>query len=184
MKKIPFIALLMLATLFVFAQKKNESKPSPLAMSTYKYKDTYIKITYSTPSKKERDIFGALVPYGKVWRTGANEATEITFTREVKIAGQMLPAGTYSLFTIPNERKWAVIFNSELGLWGAYKYDESKNVMEATAIVSAAEETEVFKISLDPKDNIVNLSFTWDKVRVALPISLFEPLNESIKSMD
>ncbi len=184
MNKITIALCLLFVAASAMAQKKNESKPSPLAMTNYKYKDTYIKITYGAPSKKGRDIFGALVPYGKVWRTGANEATEITFTREVKIAGQILPAGTYSLFTIPNERKWTVIFNSELGQWGAYKYDESKNVMVATAIVSPAEETEVFKISLDPKDNIVNLSITWDKVRVALPISLFEPLNEGIKSMD
>src|SRR5688572_3921986 len=84
------------------------ARVSPLEVISYKYKDAYAKITYCRPSKKNREIFGTLVPYGSVWRTGANEATEITLTRDVLIMGKPVPAGTYSLFTIPQQNSWTI----------------------------------------------------------------------------
>lgn len=171
----PLMLSLVMVIIPGFAQKKNEPKPSPLAMATYKYKDTYIKVTYGAPSKKGRQIFGNLVPYGKVWRTGANEATEITFTQNVKISGELIPAGTYTLFTIPNAQKWSILLNTELGQWGAYKYDEKKDLITALGIPVPTEETEVFTISFEPKDGIVNLSMSWDRTKVSLPITLIEP---------
>src|SRR5690606_15950790 len=83
-------------------------------------------ITYCEPFKKDRDIFGGLVPYGKVWRTGANEATEITFKKDVTFAGVAVKAGTYSLFTIPEKGEWTIILNPELKQWGSYGYDKIK----------------------------------------------------------
>jgi hypothetical protein len=94
-----------------------------------RYKDTYIKITYCQPRTRGREIFGALVPYGQVWRTGANEATEITLTKDVFINGMMITAGTYSVFTIPDKEKWVIIFNKELGLWGSYNYNYKNDLI-------------------------------------------------------
>ncbi|MEQ9413416.1 MAG: DUF2911 domain-containing protein, partial [Cyclobacteriaceae bacterium] len=99
------------------ASHAQEQRTSPLSITTSRYKDTYVKIVYSQPQKKGRAIFGKLVPYGKVWRTGANEATEITITGDILVDGKELKAGTYSIFTIPNENTWTVIFNTDLGLW-------------------------------------------------------------------
>jgi hypothetical protein len=174
-----FLLLFSVALAPALAQKKSEPKPSPLAMATYKYKDTYIKVTYGAPSKKGRQIFGNLVPFGKVWRTGANEATEITFTQNVQIAGNLVPAGTYTLFTIPNAQKWTLLLNKELGQWGAYKYDEKKDVISSLGIPVPTEETEVFTINFEPKDGIVNLSMSWDRTKVSFPITLIEPASSA-----
>lgn len=97
-----------------------------------------VKVAYGQPSKKGREVFGKLVPYGQVWRTGANEATEITFAKDSKFAGQAVKAGSYSLFTIPGEKEWTIILNSELKQWGSYDYDKikSKDVLKVTAPVN------------------------------------------------
>ena len=87
------------------------------------------KLIYSRPQRNGREIFGALVPYGKVWRTGANEATEITFFKDGTFGGKPVKAGRYSLFTIPNEKTWTVILSSALDVWGAYTYDEKQDVL-------------------------------------------------------
>ena len=110
-------------------RKQVKSRPSPLAIVAIRYKDAYIKITYSQPQKKGREIFGKLVPYDQVWRTGANEATELTTTKNIQINGTLLKAGTYSLFTIPQKDSWTIIINSEVGLWGAYNYNSKLDVM-------------------------------------------------------
>src|SRR5882757_6280278 len=91
--------LCLLFPLFSFSQESDGPRLSPLALVTARYKDTYLKIVYSQPQKKGREVFGKLVPYGQVWRTGANEATEITVTRDIIINALPLKAGTYSLFT-------------------------------------------------------------------------------------
>ena len=88
------------------AQEELKPRPSPLSMVTMKYKDSYVKVTYGQPHKKGRDIFGALVPFNQVWRTGANEATEITLTSDMLIAGEILEAGTYTIFSIPGKSQW------------------------------------------------------------------------------
>ncbi|MEJ0032057.1 MAG: DUF2911 domain-containing protein [Bacteroidota bacterium] len=114
-----FLLLLLIAfSSHTFAQEAVPSRPSPLAIAACKYKDSYLKITYSQPHKRGREIFGTLVPYGQVWRLGANEATELTITREVFINGQFLPAGTYSLFAIPDKEKWTIIVSKDVGTLG------------------------------------------------------------------
>ena len=120
---IALLALVMLLPALARAQDLHPSRrPSPMGMARITVGDTYMFVVYSRPYKRGRDnIFGtekteALVPYGKLWRTGANAATQITFTHDVKVGGKPLAAGTYSLFTTPGETEWAVHFNSELGL--------------------------------------------------------------------
>lgn len=119
--------LFFLNSPFAFAEISNDSivKPqvrnSPIVIANLKTtENNYVKCTYGQPLKKGREIFGNLVPYGKLWRTGANEATEITFTTNIQIGETQLPAGTYTLFTVPNKEKWTIILNSELGQWGDF----------------------------------------------------------------
>jgi len=90
---------------------------------------TEVRIAYGRPSVRGRKIFGGLVPFDEVWRTGANEATTISFSTPVRIEGTSLDAGTYSLFTIPGPETWTLIFNSEPEQWGAYNYDSSKDIL-------------------------------------------------------
>ncbi len=93
----------------------------------------HVVIEYGRPKVNGRKIWGGLVPYGEVWRTGANEATTITFSAPVKIEGKNLAAGTYGLFTVPGESEWTWVFNSVPNQWGAFKYDQSKDVLRVTA---------------------------------------------------
>src|SRR6185369_10581652 len=103
---------------------------------------TDMTITYSRPGVKGRKIWGALVPYGQVWRTGANEASTISFSDDVTINGQKLPAGTYSLHTIPGEKEWTLIFNSVANQWGSFSYDQSKDALRVKAFPAPASFTE------------------------------------------
>ena len=100
---------LLLLPGFAFTQEAASPRPSPIQIVTARYKETYLKITFSQPQKKGRQVFGKLVPYDQIWRTGANEATEITITKDILINQQPLKAGTYSLFTIPSKDKWTII---------------------------------------------------------------------------
>ena len=93
---------------------------------------TDITVTYSRPGVKGREIFGGLVPYGKVWRTGANQATQFAVTTDVEIEGKKLPAGTYSLHTIPGPNEWTIIFNKDAGQWGSFSYDQAKDALRVT----------------------------------------------------
>lgn len=154
---------------------------SPAAVAEFKDGDFSIQLNYCQPYKKGRLIFGAyekdaLVPFGMKWRTGANEATEISFSSDVTINGQPLKAGKYSLYTIPGESSWTVAFNSKLGYWGAKPggdpFEESLDVLRATASVMTNQpEVEQFTISFTPADSLVNMNFFWDKTRITLPIT-------------
>lgn len=154
-------------------EKELERRASPLSISKVKHDDTYLKITYSRPQKKGRDIFGELVPYDKIWRTGANEATEITITQPVELAGNEVEAGTYALFTIPHKDQWTIVLNNELGQWGAYKYNKSKDYLRFKVPSKKLDETvEVFTINFSkPKNNQTTLSMKWDKTAVEIPVS-------------
>jgi hypothetical protein len=128
-----------------------------------------VSISYGQPSKRGRVIFGELEPYGKVWRTGANEATEITFKKNATFGGKPVKAGTYSLFTIPGKTKWTFILNSELKQWGAYKYNEikGKDVLQVTVPASTVSTpVEKLTITLPPG----KLVLEWDQTRVEVPV--------------
>jgi hypothetical protein len=168
----PLSLLLVFFSLHCAAQEAIAHRPSPLAIAAARYKDAYIKITYSQPQKRGREVFGSLVPYGKVWRTGANEATEITVTKDITINSVLLRAGTYSLFTIPEKDKWTVILNSEPGLWGAYNYNQKLDVFRFSVPVQHIDNPlyEVFTIKLDQKNNVADLLIMWDDTKVSIPI--------------
>ncbi len=176
MRTVIFLALLVLSGAS-FAQDAVKPRPSPMATVSSRYKDTYIKVTYSQPHKHGRVIFGELVPYGQVWRTGANEATELTVTRDVKINSLDLKAGTYSLFTIPEKSSWTIILNKDLGLWGAYNYNAKMDVLRFDVPVTPVTEFvyEAFSILLDPKNNRADLVLAWDRTKVIIPIQFQEP---------
>ena len=133
----------------------------------------FARVSYSRPAKKDREIFGKLIPFGKVWRAGANESTEIKFYQDVVIQGKKITAGTYALFAIPNEKEWTIILNSDLDQWGAYSYNEAKDVLRVTVPVKKAEEVvENFAIQFAKKtDNTVVLQLAWDTTLVELPLS-------------
>ncbi|WP_276372435.1 DUF2911 domain-containing protein [Chryseolinea sp. H1M3-3] len=168
-----FILMLLMVCAMpdIFGQEPVKPRPSPIAIIAIRYKDAYIKITYSQPQKRDRDIFGKLVPYDQVWRTGANEATEITTTKNIQINGTLLKAGTYSLFTIPQKDKWTVIINSEVGLWGAYNYNSKLDVMRFDVPVTTTDMVyESFTMQFDHRNEVADLLLYWDKTKISIPI--------------
>lgn len=167
MKQITSLAFLMVFALTtVFAKDKDRvSKHTTV-------KGDYVSVTYGQPSKKGRDIFGGLVPFGQIWRTGADEATEVTLTRGCMFAGRQVMPGTYTLYTIPNSKEWGIILNSELKQWGAYEYDKIKgsNVLEGTAEVTTLKKSvETFKIDVVAE----GIKMSWDKTSVLIPVVPF-----------
>ena len=151
--------------------KALEPRPSPMAVATLKDGDTYVKVVYNQPHLKGRKMIGDQEPYGKVWRLGANEATEITLTEGITVGGKNLAAGTYSMFAIPNENQWTIIFNSGLGQWGAYSYDESLDVLRVDVPVTKADKTyEPFTIWFSEDGSAMNMA--WGETLVAVPIKI------------
>ena len=177
MKKLVTLSFLMLAllgTTYVSAQKFSGLDKSPMDMtafpSSYKVADKAVRVTYSRPQLKGRSV-SELAPAGEVWRTGANEAPEITFYKDAKVGGTDLKAGTYSLFTIPGEGEWTVILNSNLNQWGAYSYDQKADVARAKATTTAdSESLDAFSMAFEEVDGGANLVMGWGTVRVSLPI--------------
>ena len=139
MKKILLLSAIFCYS-FIYAQIKSP-QPSPTATITQKVGVSNISVEYSRPGAKEREIFGGLVSYGKMWRTGANKATKITFNENCVFGGAKVKKGSYSLFTIPGEKEWTVVLNKNTELWGVGEYDEKNQVC---SIVSKAIETKDF----------------------------------------
>ena len=147
-------------------------RTSRVAIASFKQSGTYLKVVYGQPLKQAREIFGAVEPYGQVWRTGANEATEITTTQDILISDKMLKAGTYTLFTVPDKDKWKVMFNSELGQWGAYTYDASNDVLTTEIPVMESEKLyEAFTIKFEETKSGADMIMVWDKTQVTLPLT-------------
>lgn len=129
----------------------------------------HAKVIYSRPYKNDRVIFGELVPFGKVWRTGADEATEITFYKDVMFGGKEVKAGTYAMFTVPNKDSWDVILNKGLHQWGAFTYDDKMDVIKVKAMPKMMDdEVENFSIVFDD----ANMIMAWDKTMVAVPVKI------------
>jgi hypothetical protein len=129
------------------------------------------RIIYSRPQKNGRIIFGGLVEYGKVWRLGANEATEIDFFKPVKINGTKIEKGRYTLYAIPDTGKWTIILNKETDIWGAFNYDEKKDILRADVPVEKQTQiTEALSIVFEKAGAGANLVVVWDDVKVSLPI--------------
>jgi hypothetical protein len=132
-----------------------------------------VKVTYSRPAINGRAIFGKLVPYGEVWRTGANEASEIKFYQELEFGGKKVKAGTYSLFSIPGEKEWMIILNSDLDYWGAYTYKAKNDVVRVPAKANQLNETvENFTIQFESKgENKGVMKFAWAQTAVEVPFT-------------
>jgi hypothetical protein len=126
-----------------------------------------VALEYGSPNVKSRAIWGGLVPYDKVWRTGANEATTITISQDVMVEGKALAAGTYGLFTIPGESEWVVIFNKVPEQWGAMKYDEGEDALRVTVAPEATEFVESMMFEIDESDVV----FRWEKLAVPVTIT-------------
>jgi hypothetical protein len=139
-------------------------RPSPPATVT----GSNFVIEYSRPSLKGRKAFGELEPYGKVWRTGANEATTFEAKKDLKINGQALPAGTYALFTIPGEQEWTIIFNKTAKQWGAFKYDEKQDALRVKVKpTKTAASVEQFTIAADKAGTV---TLAWDTTQAAFTV--------------
>lgn len=186
MKKIIITALVSLfsAVLCIAQTKLPAIDKSTMDMSYYpagypvlkiqdKITDPLVaRVIYSRPLKGGRVIFGDLLEYGKVWRLGANEATEIEFFKHVKINDTKLKKGRYTMYCIPNAASWTIIINKETDTWGSFKYDEKKDIIRVEIPVQKqTESTEAFSMVFEKATNGANLIMAWDDVRVSMPIN-------------
>ena len=188
MRKTSIVFFLLFSCLFSFSQsagKAPEVDKSPMDVSYYPANYPVLKIQnkateplaarvlYSRPQRQGRKIFGELVEYGKVWRFGANEATEIEFYKDVKIGGKKVVKGRYTLYAIVNENIWTVIVNKETDIWGAFKYDSKKDVLRTDVPVQKTDDmTESMSMWFEKTASGVSLVMAWEQVRVSLPITL------------
>jgi hypothetical protein len=158
------VAFACLSSLTLSAQNK---PASPKAEASGTIGSAKVKIVYSQPSARGRKIMGGLVPYGEVWRTGANEATTIELSAPVKVEGKDLAAGTYSFFTIPGETEWTIIFNKDVKQWGHFSYKQADDVLRVTVKptkLSAAVETFVITVGSD------QIELKWENTAVPIKI--------------
>jgi hypothetical protein len=161
------------------AQERSDQFPrvSPNATVSQTIGVTPVEITYGRPSVRGRTIFGDLVPYDEIWRTGANEATTVSFAHNVQIEGQPLMAGTYSLFTIPGEDEWTIVFNRDETQWGSYNYDSSQDALRVT--VSPEEAAHSQEMMTFAFENVTNTEahavLYWADVRVPVAVTVDTP---------
>ncbi|WP_369999606.1 DUF2911 domain-containing protein [Winogradskyella sp.] len=166
-------AFTMLLSFNAEAQKFSGLDKSPMDAasfpSNYKESKKDIKIVYSRPQLKGRDINDLAKP-GEVWRLGANEAAELHVYNDMILDGQEIEDGTYTVYAIPGEKEWTIIISSDLNVWGSYFYNEENDVARITVPVTKADESlEAFSIAFEESDNGVHMHMGWGTVRVAVP---------------
>lgn len=174
MKKSTFLTTIALTLGLLFSINTNAQKfagvdKSPLDITYYRAERTappMIKVIYSRPQLNGREL-NKLAPNGKMWRTGANEATEIKFFQDMNFGGKPVKAGTYSLFTIPGETEWTVILNSELDVWGNFSYKEANDVVRVNVPVSSGDSIDDFSIVFEND----HMHIGWGTLRIAVPVS-------------
>ncbi|RNC86852.1 MAG: DUF2911 domain-containing protein [Winogradskyella sp.] len=174
-----FLSVVALALLLysVFVENIFSPRLSPKDSAAITLNDLKLKVEYNRPSKRERDIFGALVPYNKVWRTGANEATTFSTNKNLVIQGMLLPEGNYTLWTVPMEASWKVMFNSKQYQWGVNEkmepmWDPNYDVMELEVPSDSLDSTvEKFTIAFDNTTGELKLTLAWDTTKIEVPIS-------------
>lgn len=171
MKKLKFLKLILLSiSTFIFSTQALAQRQGASPRDSVKGKvgASEIQINYGSPSVKGRVIWGDLVPYGKVWRTGANEATRFSTSKDIMIEGKKLEAGTYSFFAIPNEKEWIIIFNRSAKQWGAFDYKQVEDALRVTvhpAKSSTNNERLLYKIQSG------GFSLLWEKLEVPVKIN-------------
>ncbi len=165
-----FTLVLMLTT-FMGAQQDKSARPSPPGTAEVTLKGKKVTVDYSRPSMKGRKVVGGLVPYGKVWRTGANEATTLTTEADLNIGGTNVPAGKYTLYTLPSEGTWKLIINKQTGQWGTV-YDESQDLARVDLKKSSLDKpVEQFTISFNKKnDSTADLVLQWETTQLSVPV--------------
>ena len=187
MRKILALVIFTISFLSSFSQsaaKLPEVDKSPMDVSYYPGNYPILKIQnkateplvarvlYSRPQKQGRKVFGELVEYGKVWRLGANEATEIEFYKDVKIDGKKIAKGRYTLYALVNENTWTLILNKDTDTWGAFKYDSKKDVMRTDVPVEKTDEmVETMSMWFEKSTSGLSLIIAWEQVKISLPIS-------------
>ena len=187
MRKTSVLICLLISFSFSFSQsnKLPEVDKSPMDVSYYPNNYPILKIQnkateplvarilYSRPQKQGRKVFGELVEYGKVWRLGANEATEIEFYKDVKIGGKKVPKGRYTLYAIISENVWTIIVNKDTDTWGAFKYDSKKDLLRTDVPAQRTDESvESMSMFFEKSANGISLIIAWEQVKVSLPITL------------
>ncbi len=175
-------ALLLFALLFCYesmnAQSFEPLDKAPHDISYLRKSNTtkpIVKVIYGRPQKAEAEVFGNQIPYNKIWRTGANEATEIKFYKDVVFGGTMVTKGTYVLYTIPGEQEWEVILSSNVDVLGAFQYNPTFDIARITVPVTKAEALESFSIAFKTKKHITQMVLGWDTTRVKIPLQLGQP---------
>ena len=170
-----FLVLILLDSFDGMAQNFNDLDSSPHDIVYFrenKISPPVIKVLYGRPQKNGRNIFGEVVPYGKIWSVGANEATEVVFYEDVLFGDQKVKAGTYALYAIPDQKEWTLILSSNTDVWGTYEYEEKYDVARMKAKVSQAEFLEAFSIGFKEKGKYVNMVLAWDTTRITAPIKI------------
>lgn len=172
------LALVVLISTNTSAQKFNDLDKSPMDQaafpSSYKESNKIVKVSYSRPQLKERSV-SELAPNGEVWRTGANEAAEITFYKNVIIGKTIVKKGSYTMYTIPGSDSWTTIFSKDLNVWGSYSYNEANDVARVTSRVKKGEESlEAFSITFEGQGDEIVMYMGWDNIRTLTPIKVTE----------
>jgi hypothetical protein len=167
MKTFAFLFCFLLANVVLLAQDDKAARSSPPAKATGTVNGKTITIDYSRPSVKGRKIFGELVPYGQVWRAGANETTAFTLSADAQVGGKNLPAGKYAFFVIPNEKEWTVVFNKTIK-WGAFSYKQEEDVLRINVPVKKSNSfAEQLTYNVSPAGNV---SLTWENAVIEFPV--------------
>jgi hypothetical protein len=166
------LASLALAGVALLAREDKSSRPSPPAKAECKLADgKTVTIDYSSPRAKGRKIFGSLVPYGQVWRAGANEATSLFISSDTTIGGKAVPAGKYTIFTVPGEDKWTLVISKKTGEWGtAYPGPDNDLARIDMKVSKTSAPVENFTITLDPAGNGCTLKMEWENTRASVDI--------------
>ncbi|TWO32527.1 DUF2911 domain-containing protein [Seonamhaeicola sediminis] len=169
------LAIIMLISSNLSAQKFKGLDKSPMDAAAYptSYKEANkaIKIIYSRPQLKGRDL-STLAPNGKVWRTGANEAPELTLYEDMNLGNTLIEAGTYTFYVIPGDKEWIAIISKDINAWGAYTYNEANDVARLSVPVSSSKESlEAFSIVFDEGNNAINMHLGWGTIRVTVPFT-------------
>jgi hypothetical protein len=172
-KQIVSLTSLLLAFTVLAACQEKSKRPSPPAQAQCKFSDgKTITVDYSSPRAKGRKLFGELVPYGEVWRTGANEATTFVTDTNLSVGGKDVPAGSYTIFTVPNADKWTLIVNKTTGEWGIpYKYEANELARIDMKVSPTSSPVENFTIALAPMGGSCTLNISWENTQASVNIS-------------
>ena len=183
-------AVIVLVLVVLFFQRNFTKAHSPEDLVLYEEDSLELEVFYNRPYKKERVIFGELVPYGEVWRTGANEATTFATNKDLLVDGSYLPAGKYTLWTIPGAETWKVIFNSKMYPWGidtekkAYREAEFDVLVLEVPVRNMDEAMEQFSIYFERANDLVIMNLAWDQTKITLPLQTAKEAQEALLSFN